>query len=69
MWTSDIWNGLGALLIATVLLATHPLRPATAERITDQIAVNWNEMAKEQGCTADTISCMMLPMALPLGQN
>jgi hypothetical protein len=70
MMPSDIWNALGALLITTALLAAHPIRPATAERISDQILVNWNEMAREQGCEArGDESCAMLPIAMPLSQN
>jgi len=51
---NELWNAVGALLIATAVLATHPIKPAVAERIETQIAMNWNELQQEQGtCPAD----------------
>jgi hypothetical protein len=51
---TELWNAIGALLIVTAMLATHPIKPAVAQRIESQIAMNWTEVQKEQAtCPAD----------------
>lgn len=54
---TELWNAIGALLIATAMLATHPIRPAVADRIESQFAMNWNELQKEQATCPATLPC------------
>ncbi|HZL60374.1 MAG TPA: hypothetical protein VFC38_11840 [Stellaceae bacterium] len=47
---TDIWNVLGALFIASAVLASHPLQPAAADRMGERMLANWNEIASEPYC-------------------
>ncbi|MDE2227488.1 MAG: hypothetical protein KGL11_00415 [Alphaproteobacteria bacterium] len=59
---NELWNVLGALLIATVMLMSHPIKPVVAERLESEIAANWNQAQTEQGsCPADLPCLMPLP--------
>ena len=53
----ELWNAVGALLIATAMLATHPIRPAVGQRIESQIAMNWSESAHDV-CTGN-VPCLV----------
>lgn len=52
------WNVLGALFIATLLLASHPITPAAANRFEERIAYNWQGVVRECANGNDA-SCMM----------
>ncbi len=56
---NELWNVIGALLIATAMLATHPLKPAVAERLETQFAMNWGQVQQmEDACPAD-VPCLV----------
>ena len=51
---NELWSAVGALLIATAMLATHPIKPMVAQHIETRIAANWSELHTAQsGCPAD----------------
>lgn len=57
--SNEVLNAIGALLIATAVLATHPIKPAVADRIETQIAMNWGQLQKVQSsCPAD-LPCLV----------
>ena len=47
---SELLNILGALLVTCAVLASHPMSNAETSRLEDRLAVNWNDMAYQQGC-------------------
>jgi len=50
--SNELWNAASALLIVTAILASHPVKPAVAQRIETQIAMNWAQTAEEV-CTGN----------------
>jgi hypothetical protein len=52
------WNVLGALFIATLLLAGHPISPGAADRFEQQVAYNWQGLLQDCSNGNDN-SCMM----------
>lgn len=54
---NELWNAVGALLIATAVLASHPVKPAVAQRIETQMAMNWAQTAQDV-CTG-TAPCLV----------
>ncbi|MGH6968638.1 MAG: hypothetical protein ACREEL_12240 [Stellaceae bacterium] len=54
---NELWNVVCALLIATAMLASHPIKPAVAQRIETQIAMNWGETAQAV-CTGN-VPCLV----------
>lgn len=51
---NELWSAVGALLIATAMLATHPIKPVVAQHIETRIAANWSDLHPVQsGCPAD----------------
>lgn len=57
--SNELWNALGALLIVTAMLATHPVKPAVAQRIENQIALNWGQLAMAQTTCPAGVSCVI----------
>ena len=57
--SNELWNAVGALLIVTAMLASHPVKPAVAQRIETQIALNWGQIAMAQTTCAADGSCVM----------
>lgn len=67
---TDIWNILGALVIASAVLASHPLQPATADRLGERMLANWNEIASEPYCADGSSAkaaglCELQPVYMP----
>ncbi|HEV2100098.1 MAG TPA: hypothetical protein VGR45_14395 [Stellaceae bacterium] len=61
--SNELWNAVGALLIVTAMLATHPLKPAVAQRIENQIAMNWGQLESvESACPADAPCLVPFPI-------
>ncbi|MGH6973637.1 MAG: hypothetical protein ACRED7_09245 [Stellaceae bacterium] len=58
---NELWNAVGALLIVTAMLASHPVKPAVAQRIETQIAMNWAQTAQEV-CTSNTPCLVPFPI-------
>ncbi|MGH6983545.1 MAG: hypothetical protein ACREEI_04890 [Stellaceae bacterium] len=58
---NELWNAVGALLIVTAMLASHPVKPAVAQRIETQIAMNWAQTAQEV-CTGKTPCLVPFPI-------
>lgn len=54
---NELWNAIGALLIATAMLATHPIEPAAAQHIETQMAMNWAQ-TQQDVCTGD-VPCLV----------
>jgi hypothetical protein len=59
---NELWSALGALLIATAILATHPIKPAVADRIETQIATNWGQLAATNSTCSVDVPCFPLQM-------
>ena len=55
---NELWNVIGALLIAAAMLATHPIRPAVADRIETQIAMNWSQLQDTQSACPADLPCL-----------
>ena len=47
---SELLNVLGALLIASAVLASHPMSNAASARLEDRLVISWDTMAQQQGC-------------------
>ncbi len=47
---SDLLNVLGALLVTCAVLASHPMSNAQSAHLEDRLALNWDDMATQQGC-------------------
>lgn len=56
---NELWNVVGALLIATAMLATHPIKPAVAQRIETRIAMNWRQLQQSPTVCPVGVPCLM----------
>lgn len=59
--SNELWNAVGALLIAAAMLASHPVKPADAQRIETQIAMNWAQTAQAV-CTGNAPCLVPFPI-------
>jgi len=59
--SNDFWNVVGALLIVTAMLTSHPVKPAVAQRIETQMAMNWAQTAQDI-CTGDAPCLVPFPI-------
>ncbi|HYL33616.1 MAG TPA: hypothetical protein VEU53_10775 [Stellaceae bacterium] len=57
--SNELWNVLGALLVVTAMLASHPIKPAVAQRIENRIAMNWGWMETEGTTCPAGVPCLM----------
>lgn len=55
--SNELWNAVGALLIVTAMLASHPVKPAVAQRLETQMAMNWAKTAQDV-CTG-SVPCLV----------
>jgi len=54
---NELWNAVGVLLIVTATLVSHPVKPAVAQRIETQMAMNWAQTAQDV-CTGN-VPCLV----------
>lgn len=55
--SNELWNAVGALLIVTAMLASHPVKPAVAQRLETQMAMNWAQTA--QDVYTGSVACLV----------
>ncbi|GEM_PF-6539747 len=61
---NELWNALGALLIATALLASHPIKPGFVARLRTDLAMNWDTLQQERTACPTNVPCLM-PFPVP----
>jgi len=49
---------VGALLIVTAMLVSHPIKPAVARRIGNQIAMNWGQIETADAICLPGVPCL-----------
>lgn len=57
--SNELWNVVGALLIVTAMLASHPIKPAVAQRIENRIAMNWGQLETAETACPAGVPCLM----------
>jgi hypothetical protein len=57
--SNELWNVVGVLLIFTAMLASHPIKPAVAQRIENRIAMNWDQLETAKTTCPTGVPCLM----------
>jgi hypothetical protein len=55
----------GAMLVATAMTASHPIRPQTIELLGERLSANWHELETHPLCAADRLDACQPQMAIP----